>query len=212
MKKLRYFLLIAISALVPLVSAQEPQPPDDPADPAAETEAAPPGLVPPDDDEADTSDIDFLKRSNLLIAKIQENDRPVDPFGMKMDPANTREPLLADQYNEVEEAPVLTNSSLKDALQTLPITGVYPKQEKIVLGARSFSAGDQFGMKLKEMTIRLRLEKIRGTEIYFQDMDTREVATVDFDATPKEFEPITRSSQRPLGGGIEPMDDLFIIN
>lgn len=171
-------------------------------------EGLPPGVQPDSGDN-----IDFVQRSNFIISKIRNNFRQLDPFGMPMDPTNPAEsPALATQYEEIEEAPVLTNSSLKSALKTLPISGIYPNKSMIVIGARSFSRGDQFGMKFEELTIRLRFEGLRGHQIYFKDLDTQEVASVDFSPTPKEFEPITSNSSAPKSDGIVPMDSLFIVN
>jgi len=194
-------LLIAIS------SAQDaPQP-----DPRAAPESAPPAAT--ESEDSAESGLGFLARSNAIVAKIKQNDRPVDPFGMPMDPTNPSESqALADQYAEVEEAPVLNGSSLKTALESLPITGIYPHREVLVIGARSFQTGDQFGMELEELTLRLRFEGIKGKSVFFKDMDTQEVASVEFDPKPKEFEPVTASSKRPTGEGIVPMKDLFIVN
>lgn len=179
--------------------------------------AGPPDQAPTDPSgtppAGDVGKLDFLQRSNLILAKILDSDRAVDPFGMIMDPANAKEtPILADQYAEVEETPVLNNSSLKTALLGLPITGVYPQRDQIVLGARSFAVGDQFGMRLQDLTIRLRFEGVRGQEVYFKDMETREVTSIPFNARPAEFEPLRRGEKRPAGDGIIPMGDLFIVN
>ncbi|MDF1852845.1 MAG: hypothetical protein P1U85_18555 [Verrucomicrobiales bacterium] len=157
--------------------------------------------------------LDFVQRSNFVISKVRNNFRKMDPFGLPMDPTNPADsPALTMQYEEEDDIPVLTNSSLKSALATLPISGIYPKKSVIVIGARSFSRGDQFGMKLEELTIRLRFEGLRGHKIYFKDLDTQEVASVDFNPTPKEFEPITSNTSPPQGNGIVPMDSLFIVN
>lgn len=157
--------------------------------------------------------VDFLQRSNLILAKLLDSERVVDPFGLVMDPANAKEaPLLADQYEEEKEATVVNNSMLKNALLTIPITGVYPQQEKIVIGARSFNIGGQFGMKLQDLTIRLRFEGIRGGEIFFKDMETREVTSLPYNTRPAEFEPMVKGSKRAPGEGIVPMNDLFIAN
>ncbi|MBP9226060.1 MAG: hypothetical protein KBF76_19470, partial [Verrucomicrobiales bacterium] len=121
-------------------------------------------------------------------------------------------PVLADQYKEIEETPVLNNSSLKSALMTLPITGIYPHQNRIVIGARSFSAGGQFGMKLQELTIRLRFEGIRGKNAYFKDMETQEISFINYNPLPTEFEPLKRESAQERGMGIIPMNELFIVN
>lgn len=187
-------------ALVFPAFAQEaaPAPPEE-GEPAAPSESSAAKLV--------------QQRSNFIVAKINSDVRVRDPFGMIMDPTNTVENNLADQYEDAEETPVLNNSSLKNAIQDLPITGVYPKRQVIVLGARAFQKGGQFGMKLDELTIRLRFEGIKGSEVFFKDMDTQEVATVDFNPKPKEFEPITQENKsKPRGEGILPMNDLFIVN
>jgi hypothetical protein len=157
--------------------------------------------------------LDFLKRADEVVAKIRDSKRQMDPFGMPMDPTNmVASPILSEQYGDLDEVPTLNSSSLKNALDTLPISGVYPSKGKIVLGARSFNRGDVFGMKLEELTIRLRFEGIKGHSIFFKDLDTQEVATVDFNTKPKEFEPITSSSAPAPLKGIQRMNELFIVN
>jgi len=174
---------------------------------------APPGMRPPGLGEQTEGQLDLIQRTNFIISKIRNNFRQMDPFGMPMDPTNPSEaPALSEQYEDEEEIPVLNNSSLKSALETLPISGIYPSKSVVVIGARSFSRGDQFGMRLEELTIRLRFEGIRGHSIFFKDLDTQEVASVDFNPTPKEFEPITSNSTPPETNGIVPMNDLFIVN
>jgi len=165
-------------------------------------------------DTASSSELDFIARANFIFAKLMKNTRAMDPFGQQMDPANAKEsPMLAEQYSDVEETPALNNSSLKSALSTLPITGVYPQRNVIVIGARSFSPGGQFGMKLQELTIRLRFEGVRGKEIFFKDMETQEITSIEFNPMPQEFEPLTNAG-RPTtpGTGIVSMNELFIAN
>jgi hypothetical protein len=179
-----------------------------PGDPGA----LPPGL-PGQDAGGGSKKVDFLQRSNLILAKLLESERVVDPFGLVMDPANAKEaPVLADQYEDEKETTVVNNSMLKNALLTIPITGVYPQREQIVIGARSFNIGGQFGMKLQDLTIRLRFEGIRGGEIFFKDMETREVTSLPYNTLPAEFEPMVKGSKRAPGEGIVPMNDLFIVN
>ena len=192
-------------------------PTEEPATEASAAPSAPAAEVPPGLPDATTAEagkkVDFLQRSNLILAKLLESERAVDPFGLTMDPANAKAvPVLADQYKEVEETTVINNSMLKNALLTLPLTGVYPQRELIVIGARSFSVGGQFGMKLQDLTIRLRFEGIRGGEIFFKDMETREVTSVPFNTRPAEFEPMMKGDKQPPGSGIVPMNDLFIAN
>lgn len=194
------------------------EPVAEPAEPASANGApVPPSNTPPGLPEAAAAEtgakVDFLQRSNLVLAKLLESERAVDPFGLTMDPANAKEaPLLADQYQEAEETTVVNNSMLKNALLTLPITGVYPQREQLVIGARSFKVGDQFGMKLQDLTIRLRFEGIRNGEVFFKDMETREVTSVPFNTRPAEFEPMVKGSKRAPGSGIVPMNDLYIAN
>lgn len=201
------------------VAAAETNKADTPASDTASSEVATPaedgtspGEAPPSSGE-EPEKVDFLQRSNLILARLLENERSMDPFGLVMDPANAKAaPVLADQYEEVEETPQLNSSSLKNALLTLPITGIYPKRGMIVLGARTFEVGGQFGMKLQDLTIRLRFEGIRGGEIFFKDMETREVTSIPFNPRPAEFEPIAKGAKREPGQGISGMNDLFIAN
>lgn len=195
------FLLIGIS------SYAEEAPADSPSVPPM-----PPG-TPNSVSEKPTENLEFLQRSSAIIASIRDNERQIDPFGFPMDPTNAVDTLaMSEEFEEIDETPLLNASAFKTAVQDLPISGIYPKRQTIVIGARSFSQGDQFGMQLEELTIRLRVEGIKGTSIYFRDMDTQEVATVDFNPKPAEFEPITAGSKPTLGKGIVPMDELFIVN
>lgn len=162
---------------------------------------------------ASAKEPDFIARSNFIFAKLMKNTRAMDPFGQQMDPANAKEaPMLAEQYADVEDTPALNNSSLKSALMTLPITGIYPQRNVIVIGARSFTPGGQFGMKLQELTIRLRFEGVRGKEIFFKDMETQEVTSIAFNPLPQEFEPLTNAGPQTPGSGIVSMNELFIAN
>jgi len=189
----------------PASSASAPEP--------SVEDAAPPS-APGGKGETKSSELDFIARSNFIFAKLMKSTRSMDPFGQQMDPANAKEsPMLAEHYAEIEENPTaLNNSSLKSALLTLPITGVYPQRNLIVIGARSFAAGGQFGMKLQELTIRLRFEGVRGKQIFFKDMETQEVTSIEFDPRPQEFEPLTNAGPQPLGSGIVSMKELFIAN
>lgn len=207
-------LAAAATFAVPNLPAQENEVPAVESAPAA---AAPPldGALPGpvDAGEETAKALEFLERAEFAVAMVRDNKRALDPFGLPMDPANAiATPILADQYSELDEVPVLNNSSLKSALETLPISGIYPDKHLIVLGARSFRPGEVFGMKLEELTIRLRFEGIKGTSVYFKDMDTQEVSSVDFNPRPKEFEPIVRGAKPGPIDGIQPMGDLFIVN
>jgi hypothetical protein len=209
----------AVPSAGSLAIASSPSPPSekqgsDSAPPAApDAPKALPSDLPGKEAADESQKVDFLQRSNLILAKLLESDRVVDPFGLVMDPGNAKEaPLLADQYEEEKETTVINNSMLRNALLTLPITGVYPQQEKIVIGARSFGIGGQFGMKLQDLTIRLRFEGIRGGEIFFKDMETSEVTSLPYNVRPAEFEPIVKGSKRAPGQGIVPMNGLYIAN
>jgi hypothetical protein len=205
----------AIPSAGSLAIASSPSPPSEKQGPDSAPDApkALPSDLPGQEAGSESQKVDFLQRSNLILAKLLESERVVDPFGLVMDPGNAKEaPLLADQYEEEKETTVINNSMLRNALLTLPITGVYPQQEKIVIGARSFGIGGQFGMKLQDLTIRLRFEGIRGGEIFFKDMETSEVTSLPYNVLPAEFEPIVKGSKRAPGQGIVPMNDLYIAN
>ncbi len=180
------------------------------ADAVVEAGSAPASSSP---EGIDPDKLDFLQRSNLVLGKLLDNHRSVDPFGMVMDPgSSTVAPVLADQYEEAPEATTVSNSALKNALMSLPITGVYPSKGLIVIGARSFPVGGQFGMRLQDLTIRLRFEGIREGEVFFQDLETREITSIPFDVRPAEFEPLRKGGKLVTGNGIVPMNDLYIAN
>lgn len=197
-------------------AAAAPAAPDGPARDAP-AESAPPsdGALPPGLATADGAEVEasFLQRSRLILAKLLNNDRSVGPFGMPMDPANVKEIPLAEQYQEEEVAPQVNTSALRSALLSLPITGVYPQKGVLVLGARTFSVGGQFGMKVQDLTIRLRFEGIQNGELVFRDVETQEVTSIPFNPLPAEFEPLDKGAKKKApGSGIIPMDDLFIAN
>ncbi len=211
----------AIPPTVPPQSSEvtEPDVETPPALAAASASATPPAggsepaTKPPGPKDKKGEKLDFLQRSNLILGKLLDNHREVDPFGLIMDPANTKEtPLFAEQYQEKEEKPGLSASSLQSALLALPITGVYPQKKEIVIGARSFPIGGQFGIRHQDLTIRLRFEGIRAGELFFKDMETQEVTSIPYHTRPAEFEPITGNAGRPSGSDIVPMNGLYIAN
>lgn len=167
---------------------------------------------PPAPEKSDAKSLDPLQRSHRILSKLLENTREMDPFGLVMDPANASvAPPFAELHTE-EEPQALSVSSLKTALQALPITGIYPQKQQIVLGARTFGVGGEFGLKHQDLTIRLRFEGVHKGELYFKDMETQEVTSIPFQIRPAEFEPITRNASPKMGSGIFPMGDLYIAN
>lgn len=159
------------------------------------------------------SEIGDIARSSLIAAKILSDQRFLDPFGMAMDPANRAEVAsLAENYEETEETPTLNNSALRNALGRLPITGVYPGRQVVVVGPRAFERGQQIGLRAEGITLRLRFEGIYNRLVYFRDMETNEVTSVEFNPLPPEFEPIRPGSKREPGEGIHAMNSLFIAN
>lgn len=208
MKLIFSAILVSLTTALPLLG-QTPAASNPPTLESPDTEADPDEKLA----KPNTTNLEFVERSNSIVSKIVQNERLVDPFGFAMDPSNmSTAPALSDQYEDAEEIPVLNASAFKTAIEGLPISGIYPKRQTVVIGARSFAKGQQFGMKLEELTIRLRVEGIKGSSIYFKDMDTQEIASFDFNPKPVEFEPIKRGMKQPRGAGIVPMDELFIVN
>ncbi|HRQ90220.1 MAG TPA: hypothetical protein PLA50_15580, partial [Bacteroidia bacterium] len=89
------------------LTPQAPQEADAPALAVAtpttqpEPESAPTNAAAPEAPSPDKAD--FLQRSHLILAKLLENDRAIDPFGMPMDPANAgASPYLSGRYAETE--------------------------------------------------------------------------------------------------------------
>ena len=162
MKHLSLSIFAAVLGITFPATSQEPpsNPGENLAPPTVPNEVSAVEIV----ELEENQEIEAIRRSKFVLSKIRNNVRAVDPFGMFMDPANSESSaMLADQYNEPEEqTQALTESSLKQALESLPITGFYPQKRILVIGARTLQLGGQFGMKLDELTIRLRFEAIKG--------------------------------------------------
>ncbi|MBP6785905.1 MAG: hypothetical protein KA152_19070, partial [Verrucomicrobiales bacterium] len=99
------FFLFSLALLCSPLHAQDTPSQDAPAPASAAVAPAAPG----ESGVESGQKLDFLKRANLVSAKLLEDKRVIDPFGMLMDPANVQEvPVVAEEYEEVEETPVLT--------------------------------------------------------------------------------------------------------
>ncbi|MEC5127946.1 hypothetical protein VSU19_14365 [Verrucomicrobiales bacterium BCK34] len=183
----------------------------DPSMKVPDTQA--PGEPQPDDADPTTNSFSRLERTSMILSKIRDNERVVDPFGLPMDPGGLPSgSILADQYDEIVEEREVSETSLASALQELTLTGAYPTNQKIVLGARSFVKGDEFGMRFGELTLRIRFEGIEKKKVYFRDMDTKELAFLNFNPKPIEFEPMFKNSHLSTPEGITSMKNLFIVN
>lgn len=178
---------------------------------SAEEGESQPGL--PDRSDAKSNSFASLERTSMVLTKIRDNKRAVDPFGLPMDPGGLPSgSVLADQYDEIVEEREVSATSLASALQQLSLTGAYPAVQKVVVGPRSFNKGEEFGMRFGELTLRIRFEGIEKKKVYFRDMDTQELAFLDFNPRPQEFEPMFKNSLLTMPDGINPMNKLFIVN
>ncbi len=167
----------------------------------------------PDSPDAEFNSFSSLERTSMILSKIRDSKRVVDPFGLPMDPGGLPNgSVLADKYDEIVVEREVSETSLASALQQLTLTGAYPTAQKVVLGPRSFKKGESFGMRFGELTLRIRFEGIQKKKVYFRDMDTKELAFLDFNPIPKEFEPMFKNSHLTTPKGIDPMNKLFIVN
>ena len=185
-------------------------PTESPSDQSEESMAAPSA---PENPNAQAGPSSQLERMSMILTKIRDNERVVDPFGLPMDPGGLPSgSILADQYEEIVEKTEVSATSLASALQQLSLTGAYPGDQKIVVGPRAFKRGEEFGMRFGELTLRIRFEGIEKAKVYFRDMDTKELAFLDFSPRPQEFEPMFKNSRLTTPEGIDSMDNLFIVN
>ncbi len=172
---------------------------------------SPPGVNTPTEEKSNS--FSRLERTSMILSKIRDSKRIVDPFGLPMDPGGLPTgSILADQYEEIEVEREVSETSLASALQQLTLTGAYPSAQKVVVGPRSFNKGEEFGMRFGELTLRIRFEGIEKKKVYFRDMDTKELAFLDFNPIPQEFEPMYKNSHLSTPEGINPMNKLFIVN
>lgn len=118
-------------------------------------------------------------RSGLLIEKIDGNPRNVDPFGLPMMPDKNvpvEEPVVAVEEEPVEgpDGPELKEFAIR-AAEKIPLTGVYPGRQMLVVKGRLLDAGKTIVVRVENVEITLQFLGLNEDGIHFRDVDTGEV-------------------------------------
>ena len=162
-KRQRFFFLL-ISFILPLpcvvsVHGQE-------SAPAGEAEAG---------DETAALPSEVLRMSRIR-EKIRMNSRLIDPFGFSMTsekkaPEFIIEPEEEQDENEQERPPSGLTSR---AVGLLPLTGIYPSKNQIVVRGRPYQAGSSIPVQIEGVMVNLIFLLIEPDGIRFRDADTGE--------------------------------------
>lgn len=118
-------------------------------------------------------------RTGMIIEKIDGSLRNVDPFGLPMMPDKTVpvEDSGATEKEEPVEGP--NGTKLREfairAADKIPITGVYPERQVLVVKGRLMEAGKSIVVRVENLEITLKFLGLNEDGIHFQDVDTDEV-------------------------------------
>ena len=120
----------------------------------------------------------FFGLNSKVVTKLDERERSEDPFGMAMDPENDLPEIEVPEAEEDLEVDLAPATSLQEALQKFNITGIFPGQQMIIVGAQNLGINDRVVIEYSGVTFNLQIVKITQTEIHMQDTETGEVGIV----------------------------------
>lgn len=120
----------------------------------------------------------FFGLSSKVVTKLDERERSEDPFGMAMDPENDLPEIEVPEIEDELEIDLTPTTSLQEALQRFNITGIFPGQQMIIVGAQNLGINDKIVIEYSGVTFKLQIDKITQTEIHMQDIETGEVGIV----------------------------------
>jgi hypothetical protein len=147
-----------------------------------------------------------MDRARLLMDKLEKRERKVDPFGMSMDPEN--QVVVAE---EVEEAAPRQVTTLEEAVARFRVSGVIPKRNEVIVGARSLGLGDRILIEHKEVRFDLTIVEVTALHVSLKDTETGEIASVDLGIVPDTL-PVGLGPQGPgitANGGIQSMNSAY---
>ncbi len=118
-------------------------------------------------------------RTGIIIEKIDGNLRNVDPFGLPMMPDKNvpvEDPGPTEKEEPVEgpNGPELKEFAIR-AAEKIPITGVYPDRQVLVVKGRLMDAGKSIVVRVENVEITLKFLGLNDDGIHFRDVDTGEV-------------------------------------
>jgi len=146
-----------------------------------------------------------LDRAKLLMEKLKERQRKVDPFGMSMDP----EEELEIVEEEIEEKPRQV-TTLEEAVARFRVSGVVPRRREVIVGARSLGIGDRVLIEHREVRFQLSIVDITPHRISLKDQETGEIASVDLGIVPEGLPTAVAGKGAPApGAGIMAIDSIF---
>ena len=115
-------------------------------------------------------------RMSRIREKIRMNSRLIDPFGFSMTsekkaPEFIIEPEEEQDENEQERPPSGLTSR---AVGLLPLTGIYPSKNQIVVRGRPYQAGASIPVQIEGIMVNLIFLLIEPDGVRFRDAETGE--------------------------------------
>lgn len=115
-------------------------------------------------------------RMSGIQEKIRMNSRVLDPFGFPMT-SEKKAPdfVLEPEEAQVEEEQERPPSGLTSrAVGALPLTGIYPSKNQIVVRGRLYQEGASLPIQIEGILVNLVFVTITAEGVHFRDSDTGE--------------------------------------
>lgn len=151
------------------------QPPAPAASPQAPQGEAPKTESPAKVTAEELEKVSAGERAKMLLGYLSKRERRADFFGLAMDPTK---PLAARKVEKVAEPSKPTEidpSLLQEAVQRIQVTGVLPKRQQAIIGARVAEVGTRIDVRQGEVVFKLRISSISADGVMLQDMETGEI-------------------------------------
>lgn len=145
-------------------------------------------------------------RMGKIRERIRMNSRVLDPFGFfmtsgKKAPEFLFEPEEVPADEEQERPPSGLTSR---AVGALPLTGIYPSKNQIVVRGRPYEAGASLSIQLEGVMVNLNFVGLEPGGIRFRDADTGEEVVRPVRTATWALPANARASDRPEEKGIFP--------
>lgn len=118
-----------------------------------------------------------LLRSRLAITG---NDR--GPFGFFQDPKKAEEQDIMIPQGPSEQP---KETPFEDVVNSIPISIVSPAEQQFMVGARTFTTGDEFPIEIAGESIPVRVVRVRMRSVTFRNTKTDKTAAKGIDLDPK---------------------------
>ncbi len=152
-------------------------------------------------------------RMGRIQERIRMNSRVLDPFGFSMTSGKKAPEFVVEPEEEpIDEEQERPPSGLTSrAVEILPLTGIYPSKNQIVVRGRPYQAGASLSIQLEGVMLRLVFVSLEPGGIRFRDADTGEEVVRQVRSAPSVLPRNARSQGPPEEKGIFPRSGVIPI-